>query len=1252
MIKRLARLLCLLVWSVTLGAYAGPRPILPTNYFEPNPLFVAEDDQRYLCVALLNTNEGDQYGLDILREGAKQGCNASMVTVRWDVVYNSPSSPANWTQFDNQIKLSKELGLKIFIRIHLARCCNRNEGYWSESETSKDQQGNPTNEFFSMAHESAVQKSLAFVKEVCERYAAYQRDGNILCIAATTTPTQEAGYHYEGSTKSGGIGGTSYLSMFDYAPSMITGYRAWLKQRYTDIKTINATWRSDYSSIDDIQPVTSDYPHPENMRYIDWYVYRHTVLKNFLDGVSRTAKGVDNSYKVINDFGSVHDGLSFRRATFAFKDLARSTDGTKINDSQYYSHFFSADVLRSNMAEGKWLMNEAFREPNLSSYGLQLMLNEHFERGCKLVNIVCTSVDDIGFYTQGIKFVAANWLNKPMTKIVPVQKMVVKLSELVKTGGYFHPGYNSRWDEKKASGPVEVKLIEDLLGEPENNQSPIVKNPLQNYTLVSGFDASYVIPQDAFQDPDGTIEFYEVSGLPTGLFLDKNTIKGNTTNLGTYEVKVKATDMYDASTTTTFNLTVTPQKLTRLDLYKAGDFQKRSLIRTLKNNDTLNIADLNYPINLFAVPDGSAKAVVFKLSGAINKTQIETTAPYGLYGDNDGVTLKVGNYEMVLEAYNSTIITGATGIGKVVFNFVVIDKRVNQPPVLVSQIADQQATVGKAFSYTIPTATFQDKDGKIDHIDIKGLPNGLKADGWKISGTPTQAGTSTVSVEAFDNENASVKTQFVLKVTVNNQAPTVAAIIPDQAAVVQQAYSYTLPTDLFKDADGTIASITVKNAPAGITLNQGKLAGTPTAAGEFVVVLRGTDNGGSWVETSFRLIVKATSANLPPVVADAIPGQSAVVGTSFTYTVPAKSFKDPEGGEIRIEVLNLPAGLSSTKGAIFGNPSVGGEYKVTVRGYDPVGVFAETTFALTVRLPNGNIPPTVVAAIADQTTKVDEPYNFTVPVSTFYEPDGFLSGIIVRGLPTGLSYQSGIIVGTPTVAGSYTIMVRAIDNQGAAVEAYFILKVTESATASLVFSLYKAGGSASRKFVQTLRDKDKIQLSQIPSFVNIFAEVNAPVDRIQFEMSGPVDATFTDLSAPYALYDDNGGFGSTGGNYVLTAKGLKSGKVVVESKIEFEITNGSGGGEGFGGEEVLWAPYPNPFKDSFKMTLPLDYEPSTTSFSLLNISGQRTPITDVLWEGQRATIGIGSHSLTRGMYFIQVHHPEYPNRTLKILKGE
>ncbi len=1258
MIKRVARILCVLAWFVSVKNYAKNSPNFPITPTTHN-VVLNDDNQRYLCVALLNTTEGAEQGLSVIREAAKQGCNAAMITVRWDVVHETPTSPTNWTQFDNQVQLCKELGLKIFFRIHLARCCNRSEGFWPESEAAKDQRGRILKDIFSMSHQPSVDKALDFVKEVCERYQPHLQEGRVLCVAATTTTTQESGYHYEGYEPDGGLGfGNPYLSLYDFAPSMLVGYRNWLQARYGSLKAINEAWKSDYSAFNDIIPVKSDYEHPENKRWSDWYVYRHTMLKNFLDGVSRTAKGVNSNYKVINDYGSVYDGLSFRRGTFAFKDLARNTDGTKINDSQYYNHYLSADILRSNTPADKWIMNEAFREPNLSQYGMELMLNQHFERGCKLVNIVANSIGDINWFAPSIKSVVNNWLKKPMTPIVPVQKMVVKLSELVRTSGYHIPGYISRWDEKKADGPVEIKLIEDLLGEPEINQPPIVKSPLKDYSVTSGFEALYPIPQDAFQDPDGTIEFYEVNGLPEGLFLDKNTIKGNTTQIGNYKVTVKATDMYEASTSTTFTLTVNPQKAASLALYKAGNFQTRTLIRNLKNNDTLNINTINFATNFIVTPDASAKAVVMKMSGAINQTKTETDAPFALFGDDGGTTLKVGSYELVLESYNSTTIESTNGIGRTVFNFVVLNQRTNQVPTVINQIANQQATINRTFSFSIPTNVFQDKDGQITRLAITGLPEGIVVNGWQLNGVPTKSGNFTISVEAFDNENASVKTQFVLQVAAVNQGPVSTMTIPDQSVIVQQPYEYAIPITLFQDLDGYIVRITTQNVPPGVMFQSGKLTGKPTATGEYRIVIRAMDNEGAWGETTFRLNVKETSANLPPIIETIIPNQKRVVGESFNYKLPAVLFRDPEGGEIRTEILNLPSGLSAKDGVIFGTLNVAGEYKVVVRGYDVIGAFSETSFFIIVTLSNNNVPPSVVEPIPDQNASVGQPFSLVIPITTFRDSDGFLFGLLVRNLPPGLVYQGGRITGTPTTAGSYTITVRAIDNQGASVDDYFVIKVVnpEAATTNFVFSLFKAGGSSSRTFVRTLRNNDKISVALLPSFINIFVEASPVADRIEFSLLGPIDVNFTDYTSPFGLFDDNGGFSSIPGAYTLKVKGIKNNQTIGESTIQFELVTGSS--NRIGAEEVsepekdAWKPSPNPFVSSLKITLPSDYQSSATTFSIVGVSGQISMVKDIHWRNQEAELNIEPLQLPKGMYLLQVQNPDFPNKIIKILKME
>jgi hypothetical protein len=645
-----------------------------------------------------------------------------------------------------------------------------------------------------------------------------------------------------------------------------------------------------------------------------------------------------------------------------------------------------------------------------------------------------------------------------------------------------------------------------------------------------------------------------------------------------------------------------------------------------------------------------------KLSGAISQTRTETEAPFALFGDDGGTSLKIGSYELVLESYNSTTIVPNNAIGRSVFNFVVINQRVNQAPVLLSTIVDQQTTINRTFNFLISSGIFQDKDGQISRVTISGLPTGLKAAGWQISGTPTQAGTFTVTVEVFDNENASVKTQFTIRVASTNQGPTPTMTLPDQSVMVQQSYEFNIPVSLFTDSDGYVVRIIAQNIPSGISFVNGKLTGKPAVAGDYRVLIRAVDNEGAWGETSFRLLVKETTANLPPLADNAIPNQFAKVGSTFTFTLPKNTFRDPEGSEIRTEVTNLPPGLSFNSGTIFGLPSTAGEFKVTVRGYDNVGASVPTSFTISVSLANNNIPPSVVSPIADQNATVGESFSLPVPISIFRDPDGSLFGLLVRNLPPGLVFQGGKIMGTPTTAGSYTVTVKAIDNQGASAEDYFVIKVVSpvTVTTDFAFSLYKAGGSASRSFVRSLRHNDRILASSLPSFINIFAEAIPQVDRIEFTMTGPIEVNFTDYNSPYGLFDDNGGFSSVPGTYTLKVKGFKNNKSVGETTIQFVLTDGKSAriGEDETVEKTEWATYPNPFSGSLKVTVPVGYQPALTDFTLSNLSGQSHNVREVKWEEQQVELHFESFHLPKGMYFLQVRHPDFPKKIIKILKEE
>ncbi|MFN4146008.1 MAG: putative Ig domain-containing protein [Runella sp.] len=1216
----------------------------------------ANENQRYLAFGLLNSSEDEFFGFDIARAAAQRGFNSVMITVRWDVVYPTPNSTPNWRQYDNQVQLCNQLGLKIFFRIHLGRCCGRWEGFWPENEAAQDYKGYNLKETPSLAYQPFIDKGMDFVKQVCERYRSQYHQGNVICFSATTTLTQEAGYHYE-AYESGGVvlnGGTPHASMYDYSPSMLRGYRVWLRETYKNIEELNKAWRADFEQFSDIQPVNGDYPHPDNRRWTDWYLYRHSLLKNFLDKVGQTIKGVDPSFKVINEFGSVYDAMSRTRVTFAFKDLARNVDGTKINDARYYPHFFSNDLLRSNMAAGKWIMNEVFNEPGMSQGELRDIVDQHFERGCKLVNVVTGSMRDLDAFTLSGQSFVQKWQSNPLKPILPVDAMVVKLSNLVRTGSYHFPGYMSIWHEKKEKGPVEVRLVEDLLGEPEVNQPPVLRNPLSDYRLTAGIESDYKIPSDAFQDPDGKIEFYEVSGLPSGMFLDKNQIKGSTTRVGTYRVTVKATDMYEASVSTQFTLTIAPPQTAIIDIYRGGTFRSTNFLQTLKNNDTLDINQFNSPVNFIIADQSNIKAAVMRMTGAISQSRTETDIPLALFGDNGGTTLREGRYELQVELFSSTTLQSSTALGRTVINFVVANKRTNKAPVVRATIADQTAALNRAFSFTIPASTFQDPDGQIVRYAMTGLPNGLRASGLQISGTPSQTGSFIIFVDAFDNEGASVRTHFTLRISTGNQPPVVVSTIPNQAVIVNQPYEYSIPITTFRDNDGFIVRIIVLNIPPGLSFVNGRLTGQPTRVGEYTITVRGFDNEGATAELSFRLFVKDTSANLPPVVANSVPSQKAIINQSFSYTIPTNTFTDPEGSLIRLEMEGLPAGLRLQNGSIVGTPTVTGEFRATLRGYDNVGAFAETPVVILVGLANGNVPPVIVTPLADQNATVGQDFEMSISLNSFRDPDGIIVNLIVRDLPPGLTYQAGRITGKPTQAGTFTSNARAIDNRGGFVDAYFTIRVAAPPASLFSFSLFRAGGSSTRALIQSIKNNDRIAISSLPSFINIFTEVNATINRVEFILKGPIEVTFNDYTAPYGLFDDNGGFSPVAGAYTLQARAYRNNTLLVaESTISFQfMASGGGGSSSTSSEITLWSTYPNPFAHEVSVVLPYDYQPESTTFSLLMLTGQSFPIREVEWQGQKATLQLAPFQLHQGMYLLKIENTNLPTKTLKILKAE
>ncbi len=338
-----------------------------------------------------------------------------------------------------------------------------------------------------------------------------------------------------------------------------------------------------------------------------------------------------------------------------------------------------------------------------------------------------------------------------------------------------------------------------------------------------------------------------------------------------------------------------------------------------------------------------------------------------------------------------------------------------------------------------------------------GLPAGLTinpATGL-INGTPTGSGTSNVNVSVSDT-TGSANRQLQLIVSVALAITT--ASLPDGIAGV----AYSAPLTVTGGSGSRTWSAT--GLPTGLAIGTvtGTIAGTATAPGTFTVNVTVQDTISGSASKGFTLTINPGLT----ITTTALP--SGTLGAAYTAAIDATG-----GAGSRIwSATGLPAGLAinPASGIVSGTPSAAGTFNVTVNVQDgPLTASKPLTLVIGdgLTITTATLPAGTQGAL----------YSATL---TATGGSGARTWA-VAGLPTGITVNaaSGVIGGTPTASGSFTLTVQVSDTGGSSTSRQLTLAiagglaiVTSSLPTGTVGIAYSAaleasGGSGTRTWSAT-----------------------------------------------------------------------------------------------------------------------------------------------------------------------------------------
>lgn len=294
------------------------------------------------------------------------------------------------------------------------------------------------------------------------------------------------------------------------------------------------------------------------------------------------------------------------------------------------------------------------------------------------------------------------------------------------------------------------------------------------------------------------------------------------------------------------------------------------------------------------------------------------------------------------------------------------------------------------------------------------LPTGLTLNGCVVSGTPTAVGTSTATMQATDSGWPPNTTTGSVTFTV---APATLSLTLSSlpTGTVGTPYSSTIAV-----AGGTPpygCTIIGGALPAGLSLSGCVVSGTPTVAGTVNLGVRVTDTSNPAQSANGAVSLTIAPASLT-LTLSTLP--NATVGIPYSGTIAVSGGTAPYSCTITSGAL--PAGLSLNGCVVGGTPTVSGPASFSVLVTDsgsPAQTASEpltfTVAPAALSLTLSTLPNATAGTLYSQTIGVT---GGTAP---------YTCAILSGTLPSGLTLSGCLVSGTPTVAATVNLTVRATD---------------------------------------------------------------------------------------------------------------------------------------------------------------------------------------------------------------------------------